>query len=190
MSKKQKFKRGNLVHIAKDLGEFMSHFTNDVDAIIVGSYTDQFGGGDVDSYSVMFSETGGECSWYYEWQLTLINEGGEHLFVKARKNREQISKQNTDIDYIISKLDEGPWNTESILVLFDLIGVDTSFKTNGEFYVLYEDWSYLHPVFVHIKNSKTLEEAESIVNPEVSDKLELDIENVFNVFQKSLNNES
>ena len=55
---KQKYKRGNLVHIAKDLGDHMSHFTSDKDVIIVGSYADQYGGSDTDSYTVMFVDDG------------------------------------------------------------------------------------------------------------------------------------
>ncbi len=89
VKKEQKFKRGNLVHIAKDLGSRMSHFYNDVDAIIVGSYADLYGGSNTESYMVMFVETGGRGCWYEEHQLTLINEGGKHLFQEAYKNIEQ-----------------------------------------------------------------------------------------------------
>jgi len=181
MEKEQKFKRGNLVHIAKDLGSMMSHFESDKDAIIVGSYADQYGGSKTDSYTVMFPDTGGESSWYMEPQLTLIDEGGEHLFEEAKKNRERISKQNTDINYIVSKLDEGSLSSESILFLFDMLGHDTSFNRNGEFYVLFSDWQRLHPVFVHIKNAKTLEETESIFTEEGRRKF--NIEKVYNAFK-------
>lgn len=162
MKKEQKFKRGNLVHIAKDLGSMMNHFDNDKDAIIVGSYADQYGGGNTKSYTVMFVETGSECSWYEEQQLTLIDDGGEHLFEKAKKNRKRISEQNTDINYIVSKLDKGSLSSESILLLFEMLGHNTSFHRNGEFFVLFSDWQQLHPVFVHIKNAETLEEVQSI----------------------------
>lgn len=181
MKKEQKFKRGNLVHIAKDLGSMMSHFENDKDAIIVGSYADEYGGSDTKRYTVMFLDTGGKCSWYIEHQLTLIDEGGEHLFEEANKNRERISKQNTDINYIASKLDEGSLSSESILLLFEMLGHNTSFHRNGEFFVLFLDWQQLHPAFVHIKNAETLKEAKSIFTEEEQNKY--NIEKVYDAFK-------
>lgn len=181
MKKEQKFKKGNLVHIAKDLGSTMSHFENDEDVIIVGSYADQYGGSNTKSYTVMFPDTGDESSWYEEHQLTLIDEGGEHLFKEAKKNRERISEQNTDINYIVSKLNEGSLSSESILLLFDMLGHNTPFHINGEFFVLFSDWQQLHPIFVHIKNAKTLEEAQSIFTEEGQNKY--NVEKVYNAFK-------
>jgi len=40
---RQKYLRGMKVHVGKDLPPNMSHFERDFDAIIVGSYVDQFG---------------------------------------------------------------------------------------------------------------------------------------------------
>lgn len=176
MKKEQKFKRGNLVHIA----------VKDKDAIIVGSYADEFGGSDTKSYTVMFSDTGGESSWYKEYQLKLIDEGGEHLFDEAKKNRKRISKQNTDINYIASKLDDGSLSSESILFLFDMLGHNTSFHRNGEFFVLYSDWQQLHPVFAHIKNAEKLEDAKSIFTEEGLNKY--NIEKVYDAFKGAVAN--
>ena len=181
MKKEQKFKRGNLVHIAKDLGSMMSHFENDKDVIIVGSYADQYGGSNTKSYTVMFPDTGGESSWYEEHQLTLIDEGGEHLFEEAKKNRKRISEQNTDINYIVSNLDKGDLSSESILLLFDMLGHNSSFHRNGEFFVLFFDWVQLHPVFVHIKNANTLEDAQSIFTEEGLKKY--NIKKVYDAFR-------
>lgn len=186
MKKEQKFKRGNLVHIAKDLGSMMSHFDNDKNAIIVGSYADEYGGENTKDYTVMFLETGGSCSWYKEHQLTLIDEGGEHLFEEAKKNRKRISEQNTDINYIVSKLDKGDLSSESILLLFDMLGHKTSFHMNGEFFVLFYDWSQLHPVFVHIKNANTLEDAQSIFTEESRKKY--NIKKVYDAFRSAVAN--
>lgn len=45
----QKFNNGDYVHIASDLGIGMEHFTNTCDAIVIGSYDDQYGNpGDMD----------------------------------------------------------------------------------------------------------------------------------------------
>jgi hypothetical protein len=180
----QKFKRGNLVHIAKNLDSTMSHFENDKDVIIVGSYAEQYGGSNTKSYTVMFPDTGGISCWYKEHQLTLVDEGGEHLFEQAKKNKEAISKQNTDINLIASKLDEGGLSSESILFLFNMLGHNTSFYKNGEFFVLFSDWQQLHPVFVHIKNAETLEDAQSIFTEQGRTKY--NIKKVYDAFRGSM----
>lgn len=182
----QKFKRGNLVHIAKDLGSMMSHFENDKDVIVVGSYADQYGGNDTKKYTVMFPNTGRTSSWYIEHQLTLVDEGGEHLLEEAKKNRERIYKQDTDINYIVSSLDEGSLSSDSILLLFDMLGHNTSFHRNGEFFVLFSDWQQLRPVFIHIKNAETLEDAKSIFTEKGQNKY--NVEKVYNAFKGAAEN--
>lgn len=134
----------------------------------------------------MFPDTGGESSWYEEHQLTLVDEGGEHLFKEAKKNRERIFKQNTDINYIVSKLDDGRLNSESILLLFDMLGHNTSFHRNGEYFLLFLDWQQLHPVFVHIKNAETIEEAQSIFTEEGRSKY--NVQKVYDAFKGAVAN--
>jgi len=74
---KQKFLRGQRVHITKDMPEWMHHFTCDCDAIVQASYRDQFGGNDHRSYSLLLLNKRGkpveDCSWYEEDQLTLVD---------------------------------------------------------------------------------------------------------------------
>ena len=81
----QKFKRGDVVHIASDLGKSMSHFEKDKDVIILYSYAEQYGGGNTKSYSVLFPDNGNEVSWYEEHQLTFLRYGGEELIAKIKK---------------------------------------------------------------------------------------------------------
>ena len=180
---KQKFKRGNLVHIAKNLGSMMSHFENDKDVIVVGSYADQYGGSNTKSYTVMF-EDGNTSSWYEESQLTLISEGGEHLFEEAKKRKEKISKQNTDFDFIVTEIDKGSVSSETILFLFGKFGFETSFHRNGEFYVLYSDWSELQPIFKYIKNAENLEDAKSCLTKEGNEKYNVEL--IYDEFKKAL----
>ena len=182
MKNKQKFKRGNLVYIAKDLGPLMSHFTSGVNAIVVYSYAEQYGGENISSYSVMFLDDGNLSSWYHESQLTLVEEGGEHLFEIAQENRKKVSEKNKDISYILSQLDEGNFGSESILFLFDMLGYQSSFNRNGEFFILYRDWAELHPIFCHIKNAKNLEEAKCIFKPHALPKY--NIEKVYKTFKQ------
>lgn len=189
MKKEQKFKRGNLVEVL--IGHQIRNSKKGVQdispkdvgrkAIIEYSYAEKYGGSDVDSYSIIWQDTGSSLAWKCTNELKLIDEGGEYLFDEAKKNRERISKQNTDINYIVSKLDEGSLSSESILLLFDMLGHNTSFHRNGEFFVLYSDWQQLHPVFVHIKNAETLDDAKSIFTEEGQNKY--NIEKVYDAFK-------
>ena len=80
MPKRQKFPMGMFVRIAKDLGDNMSHFTSDTVAIVEFTYAHAFGGGNVDSYSLIVKRSNGTWSssaWYYENQLTLIEDEAE-----------------------------------------------------------------------------------------------------------------
>jgi hypothetical protein len=188
---KPKFKRGNLVRIDDDLGESMAHFEKGCDAIINsvhkahGDYIDENNNRYTEyryDYEVMFPDTGNIAAWYYENQLTLIDEGGEHLFKQAKENRKRISKQNKDINYIISKLDNGGigLSSESILHLFDIIGYKSRSFQNGEFYVLYNEWYQLYPVFMWIKRADTLEIAKQPFTEKGLQRL--NIEAVWNAF--------
>lgn len=191
----QKFKRGNLVeilfgHACISFGD-EGQVTTDMSpeqvgrlAIIEYSYAEKFGGEDTDSYSIIFVETGSSLAWKQTREMRFIDEGGEHLFDDASKVKEKIKNQNTDLNYIVSNLDKGELSSDSILVLFDLLGFRTSFLKNGEFFALFSDWSKLHPVFLHIKNAKTLKDAKSVFKP--AGLKNYNVEKVFNEFKSNI----
>ena len=84
---RQKYQHGDMVRIAYDLGNTMSHFESGVDAIILGSYQDLFGGGmehQYREYSV-YIRGKGDVSWYKEEQLELIKKGCGDLLVQWRE---------------------------------------------------------------------------------------------------------
>ena len=58
----QKFKKGDYVRVAKDLGPSMGHFPADCDAIVIGSYKDQYGGSDTKSYTLSLKGNGERAS--------------------------------------------------------------------------------------------------------------------------------
>lgn len=138
---KQKFIRGDIVHIAKDLGSSMDHFDNDKDAIIIGSYDDQFGGGDIDDYTVMFCESGCECSWYREHQLTLIRHAGEMEIHRIKDAKAERDAQYSNIDWILSNWTKirkrVPGATMSKLM--SMIGIDNPWGRNGEGFNYYRN---------------------------------------------------
>jgi len=176
----QKFKRGNLVHIAKDLGSRMSHYRKNVDAIILYSNAYEDGGDNTVSYTVMFSDNPNSSCSYKEDQLTLICFGGENLIKEAIKKICWIKARDTDIKYIMSKLDDGNLTTDSILFLFNLINYRTSFIRVGDYHALYRDWFQFYPIFLHIRNSKTIDEAKSILNS--TDLLKYNVTKVYKFF--------
>lgn len=164
----QKFKRGNLVKVLvghpiwnNGVIEDMSPQDRGRLAIIDYSYAERYGGSDVDSYSIIWMDTGSSLAWKRTSELQFVDIGGEHLFAEAKKVREEYRRKNTDISYILENIETG-LGSESILFLFGMIGFKSAFLLNGEYFVLFEDWSVLQPAFVHIKDSQTIEEAKSI----------------------------
>lgn len=74
---KQKFRKLSFVHVCKDMPKQMSHFDSDFDAIIEGTYSQLYGGTDIDSYSIYMIKDGKvvNCiAWYKENQLTLLKK--------------------------------------------------------------------------------------------------------------------
>jgi hypothetical protein len=70
---KQKFRKLTLVHVCKDMPSYQSHFESDFDAIVCGTYSQIYGGDDIDSYSLYKIKDGkivNHISWYEENQLT------------------------------------------------------------------------------------------------------------------------
>lgn len=83
---KKKFKRGDVVRIAKDLGPSMSHFESDQEAIITESdYCEGWEYG-------LITKIGSESCWYEEWQLTFIRyskRGEAEKWIKKGELRDQ-----------------------------------------------------------------------------------------------------
>lgn len=102
----QKFNKGDKVKIADDLGSSMSHFQSGMEAIVIGSYKDQFGGSNTDSYTIHIQGQG-ETSWYHEHQMELIekscyeelNEWEDYLKNKGdiESNIDWIFKNGSDV---------------------------------------------------------------------------------------------
>ena len=157
MNKEQKFKRGNLVKgIMKDSlfgrsfdGKEEKPLPNDNygrEMIILASYDEKYGGGLTNEYEVMYPETGGTMAWVYDDEIELIDEGGEHLIEEAERKGEELHKLHTDYEWIRDNIDKNLWS-DTILFLFNKVGFNSAFNSNGEFIVLYSDWECLKPIF-------------------------------------------
>ena len=95
----QKFQKGDLVHVSKDLGRSMAHFTADVDAIVIGSYKDQYGGSNSKSYTLHL-KCQGQTSWYEESQLELIEANRLDLLDQWERERAADIKEKSNLDWI------------------------------------------------------------------------------------------
>ena len=172
----QKFKRGNLVKVLVGHQIWSNkEGTKDISlddvgktALIEYSYNDKYGGGNVNDYSIMWTDTGSTVAWKSTNELELIDEGGEHLFDECLAKREAISKANTDIKQIVENwvAKKGKLSSETILFLFDKIGYKSSFLRNGEFYALFADWGDLYPLFDVIMTAKIEQDVTGILKEE------------------------
>lgn len=136
----QKFHYGDLVRVAKNLGSCMSHFTADVDAIVIGSYDDQYGGGDVKSYTLHIKDQG-QVAWYYEGQLALIEAGRADLLNTWQQEREELIELRSNLDWIFANGPEVATKPHgaSVEALAKCFGVDNLWGRNGEGFVYYEN---------------------------------------------------
>lgn len=177
ISMEQKFKRGNLVKViaghqiwTSEEG-FKDISSDDIGktALIEYSYSEKYGGSNINDYSIMFTDTGSTLAWRNANQLEFINKGGEHLFAECLAKREAISKANTDLKQICENWEVKKENlsAETILFLFKKIGFTSSFLTNGEFYVLTLDWLNAYPLFNLIMTTKDKQDVIDILNEEL-----------------------
>ena len=97
----QKFQKGDWVRVAKDLGRSMRHFTANCEAIVIGSYADQYGGDCREDYTLHLKESG-ECSWYHGHQLTLIESGRMDTLQAWEEEKEAARRQKSDLDWIFA----------------------------------------------------------------------------------------
>lgn len=131
---KQLFHADDLVQVAKDLGPSMSHFTADCRAIVIGSYCDLYGGNrDCHTYS-LYLEGRGECSWYEEWQLTLIEHNQQVLLQEWRAARDKKIAQESDLDWIFANGAQVLKSASgaSIEALGAKLGIDNLWGSMGE----------------------------------------------------------
>ena len=136
----QKFQKGDLVHVAKDLGSSMSHFTADIDAIVIGSYQDQFGGGNTKDYTLHLKGHG-QVSWYQESQLELLERNRGDLLANWEAEQETERKQKSDIDWIFANGPDVLKETHgaSVATLARGLGITNLWGFHGEGLAYYEN---------------------------------------------------
>lgn len=142
----QKFKYGDLVMIAKDLGKHMSHFTSNCPAIVLYSYFDKYGGCDDKNkkqYGI-FIDGSGRHTWYYEHQLTLVESNRSDLLEKWQYAIDEHIKQTSNIDWIFKNGKEvfEKGCGESLHTLYFMLGGGSLWGARGQAYTYYRNSVY------------------------------------------------
>lgn len=129
----QKYNKGDHVQVAKDLGHGMSHFQSDCEAIIIGSYTDQFGGGCTKSYTIHIKD-GGEVSWYEEHQLGLIEANRLDLLEQWEEEAKNEADMKSDLDWIFANGEDVLKNPhgDTVAALAECFGLTDLWGNRGE----------------------------------------------------------
>ena len=132
----KKFNKGDLVHVAKDLGPSMRHFTADIDAIVIGSYNDLYGGGCTRDYSLHLKGHG-KVSWYHENQLELLERNRGDLLATWEAEQEAERKQKADLDWIFENGPEvlSSAHGASIEALGKCVGMTNLWGSHGEGFI-------------------------------------------------------
>lgn len=129
----QKFQKGDWVRVAKDLGPSMSHFTADCEAIVIGSYADQYGGTDSKDYTLHLKGRG-KVSWYHHHQLTLIEPGRLDKLKQWEDEADAERKQKGDLDWIFAHGEAVLSNPHgaSVAALANCFGLTDLWGSHGE----------------------------------------------------------
>jgi hypothetical protein len=138
MKLEQVFKKYDHVRITDALDDSMSHFPSGQEAIVIGSYADQFGGSNVDSYTLHIKGRG-EVSWYQTRQLTLIAHNCKALLSTWADEAEKKSKQQSDLDWIFendSVISKGA-SGATVEALAKCMGITNLWGNRGEGFVYY-----------------------------------------------------
>lgn len=129
----QKFNKGDHIQVAKDLGSCMSHFQNDCEAIVMYTYNEKYGGGDIDSYCIHIKGHG-QVSWYHEGQLKLIQADRLNLLEQWEDEAKQEADMKSGLDWIFENgkdvLESAHGATVSALA--KCFGLTNLWGSNGE----------------------------------------------------------
>ena len=119
----QKFKRFDHVQITENLGSHMRHQAAGVEAIVIGSYADQFGGSQHDQYTLYLKDQG-RVSWYYESQLTLIEHNRQDIMDSWEAERQGREDRESSHTWIFSHPQESLRSGYSITKLAKDLGIN------------------------------------------------------------------
>jgi hypothetical protein len=129
-----KFTKGDHVRIG-ELPPHKSHFQGNCEAIVLGSYADNYGGND--KYDIQYSvyiKGRGCCAWYNHSELTLIEAGKTDLLNEWILEIDTENEIKSDLDWIFSHGNEVLANPvhASLQALATCIGCTNLWGISGE----------------------------------------------------------
>lgn len=100
----QKFNKYDHVKISETLHRGTSHFPRGREAVVLGSYSDLYGGGREDSLNsyALFVKGMGYVAWYWEGQLELIAPNVPDKLNEFEIEVSNDRRQKQDLDWIFS----------------------------------------------------------------------------------------
>jgi len=101
-SQMQKYAKGDRVRIVKECSKYMRHFPQDCEAIVIGSYADQWGGTDTGTYTLYIKDEG-EVSWYAEERFSLIERDRLDLLTQWKEEAKQEAVVKANLDWIFAQ---------------------------------------------------------------------------------------
>ena len=125
------------------------------------------------SYSVTEINGCGGGAWISGNELEFVRHGTKEDREMVTRNSEEVHRMFSDLNWIKENWIRNRFSATSILSLFHAIGYNSSFERNGEYFVLYEDWEDLYPIFNAIMNreyEKAIVETMKTFRPECVDK--------------------
>lgn len=136
----QKYQRGDHVHVVKDLGACMVHFESDCEAIVIASYKEQFDCGDTSQYTIHLKGRG-DCAWYGEHQLELIEANRLDMLEKWEDDERQEEKKKANLDWIFKNGEDvlNAPHTASIAALARCFGLTNLWGSRGEGFVYFSN---------------------------------------------------
>jgi len=144
----QKYRHGDHV-MARDKSGMVTVFTEsckdgvvrgtyvDREAIVIGSYLDQYGGEDRDPSYTLYIKGRGEVSWYREDQLSLIQAERPDLLEEWKADMDKDAAEKSNLDWIFSHGEEvlAHPHGKTVEALARHFGVDNLWGSNGEGFV-------------------------------------------------------
>jgi len=145
----QKYNKGDHVQVAKDLGPMMSHFESDCEAIVMYTYSEEYGGGDIDSYCIHIKGCG-QVSWYHEPQLELIEANRLDLLEQWEAEAKNEADMKSNLDWIFAHGEEVLKGAHgaTIRALANCFGLTDLWGKNGE------GVTYYHNAMITLKMVK------------------------------------
>jgi len=126
----QKFQRGDLV---------ISSGWRKGEALVLGSYSDLYGDSNGPNteylrqhYSLIFTEDGGECSWFDAPVLTLVRKAEPDAIEQLKAKAEARAAEQSELAWIVEHWNPQAMPGASLEALASLCGLGSCWGTDGE----------------------------------------------------------